>query len=299
MDLLRTPLYDGHNEFTTCIYCPSIAPRVIVPATSSTAADWENFLRAGAGISTLLKQSGAERTMALVARFMKARSLRTWHDFLRHFELYLDDYNAFTFNAVPGHLELFTLVFQHLVAAAAQQLLYRLPIQFHKYSPRFKDSPEYDEDWVPPLSAVTDTHHVSFAEVREAINFIAVHYTNRPAACIVDWMVILSSMLAALTRPKRQVYLLPSPLLTTQPFVDMVLVEQHILDEAPEGQIFASATAASVLRPAVIFLSDDLKEFLCAQTSHDRVRYLNHAGALPEVMVSNHQPSTPPSTPPM
>ena len=124
--------------------------------------------------------------------------------------------------------------------------------------------------------------------------FIAIHFTNRPAACLVDWITILSHMLAALTRPMRQVFLLPSPFLTTQPFVDMLLVEQHILDEAPDGEVFASATAASVLKPATIVLSEDLREFLGAQTSHDRTVHLDSAGSLPEVMVAVSQPVTPP-----
>ena len=294
VDQLRTSLYDGHNEFTHCVYCPNLARRIIVPATSSPAADWANFLGAGAGIRALLSQSGAENTLTLVTRFMRTRSLRTWQDYLRHFELYLDDYNALTFKAIPGHLELFKLVFHHHVAAVAQQLLYRLPIQFHKNSPRFRESPEYDEDWLPPPAAITDKHQVNMAEVMKEINFLAVYFTNRPAACLEDWTVILNNLLAALTRPMRRVFLLPSQLLTTQPFVDMRLIEQHILDEEPEGEVFASATAASLLKPATIVFSDDLREFLGAQTSHDRTVHLDSEGALPEVMVAVSQPTTPP-----
>jgi hypothetical protein len=230
----------------------------------------------------------------MVVQFMRVLSLRTWHDFLRHFETYLQDYNAHTFLTAPGHVELFKLVFHHYVAAEAQHLLFRGDIQFYKVSPRFKDSPEYDEHWSPTPSAINDKYQIPMDQVMAAINSIAIHFTNRPAACLDDWVVIINGMMAALTRPSRQVFLLPSQYLTAQPFVDMILTEQHVLDLQPEGAIFASATAASMLTPSTIVLSDELMEFLGAQTSHDRVGHLDAAGRLPPTMVGVSQPVTPP-----
>jgi len=294
IDVLRTSLFDGHSQFTHCSYCPNLSRRALVPATSSTAADWANFLRAGAGIRDLLKQAGAETALHNVAQFMRLRSLSTWHDFLRHFETFLLDFTPHTFLAAPGHVALFKLVFHHYVAAEAQHLLYRGAIQFYKASPRFKDSPEYDESWSPTASAINDKYQFPMDQVMAAINNIAIHFTNRPAACLDDWVVIINGMLAALTRPSRQVFLLPSRFLTAQPFVDMVLSEQHVLDLQPEGDVYASATAASMLAPSTIALSDELREFLGAQTSHDRVGHLDGAGRLPPTMVGVSQPVTPP-----
>jgi hypothetical protein len=294
VDVLRTSLFDGHSQFTHCSYCPNLSRRIIVPATASTAADWANFLRAGAGIPEILKQAGAEPALASVTQFMRTRSLRTWHDLLRHFETYLQDYSPHTFLAAPGRLELFKLVFHHYVAAAAQHLLFRGDIQFYKVSPRFKDSPEYDENWVPTPSAINDKYEIPMSQIMAAVNSIAIHFTNRPAACLDDWSVIINGLMAAVTRPSRQVFLLPCQYMTTQPFVDMVLTEQHVLDLQPEGPVFASATAASMLAPSTIVLSEDLLEFLGAQTTYDRADHLDSAGRLPPVMVGVSQPVTPP-----
>ena len=84
MDLMRTPLHQGHNEFTHCTYCPNLASRVLIPATGSTAADWESYLQSHAGIHTLLAQADAAHATASVVRFMRMRSLHTWQQFLRH-----------------------------------------------------------------------------------------------------------------------------------------------------------------------------------------------------------------------
>ena len=117
---------------------------------------------------------------------MRMRSLRTWQQFLQHFELYLDDFNAVTFRAAPGHNQLFKLVFGHHAAAAAQQLLFRLPFQFHKYSPRFRESMDYDEDWQPPASSITDVHQIPFSLVMQEVNRVAIYFTGKPAAASMN-----------------------------------------------------------------------------------------------------------------
>ena len=297
IDLVRTPLHQGHNEYTHCVYCPNLASRVLVPASGSPAADWESCLRVHTGIHTILTQAGAAQATNAVLRFMRLRTLHTWQQFLQHFDLYLEDYTAATFKDAPGHIQLFRLVFGHHAVAAAQQLLFRMPFQFHKYNPRFRGSMEFDEDWRPPASTVTDTHQIPFSTVMREINRIAIYFTERPAACIFEWAYLIELLLGSLARPLRRTLLLPSTLHTEQPFVDMQLVEQHILDECPDGDIYASAVPDSMLRKGSIILHENLIAFLAAQTAHDRAPHAAAGGHLPDIMVTVAAPNTPPFSP--
>ena len=301
LDMLRTTLYGGHNNYTHCPFCPNLVNMVIVPATGFVKADWRTFLDAHSGVEQLLSSQGAALASDAVLQFMRARSILTWNAFLLHFQEFVQDYTSEAFLRAPGHPALLKLVLHHEAAAIAQQLLFRLPYLFYRVCPRFKEAEDYDENWAPPTDDYGAVHQVDLMRVLQAVNQRALSLTGRPAACIEEWGVLVEDMLKALSRPHRRLYILRPEFDTEHPFMDARLYEQHVHVPLVTDS-YAEVMCGSVTREAIIFMTEQMRNYLRQQTAQDCAPALgdelplgspeNHRAALG---ATHSGPGTPPN----